>query len=519
MSEGFALGEEVMHPVFGAGRVLGMRPGRRVRVRFDRQQHLPRTVPADEVRVVPATALEILEQLGLGPDGRPLVSPEVPAPAPAAAPAPAPRPRRRRPAYLETGPLPAAPPRVLDPAGGASYVQALEALRCGVVPSQHASDYTVGRERELGRIAELLEARRGLRIAWGDYGSGKTHLLEVAEQMGLEANFLVSRITLDPSEVPPSHPQRLYRAIAEHLRTPGELETGLEPLMRRLAGSADHRLPSGPRASRFLSPYVYATWLDDPRTLDWARDYAHGAGVDPHEGRYRLDRCGWPGLPPLTLSDYRTYGRVYVHLVGTVSAWARDAGFEGLLLLFDEVEFVGSCDRLHLEFSREVLSHYAAATLPPAELGFDPEQDLYRGGHEVHRQLELRFEPDQPLAAVFALTPEPEIEQLLFGMIPGRGNDLWLDELVPAQAGELVARIATLAAAAYPGEGPPEDLLETLSADVGRMLAEGHGNARRVVQAIVHRLDARRFAERAAARAAGSGAPAEPPPRRVRGPR
>ena len=496
MIEAFAQGDEVMHPVFGAGRVLGMRPGRRVRVRFDRQLHLPRTVRVDEVRLVPAAAAEILAQLGLDSDGRPLVDPnavaEVPEPEPAA-PEPPPRPRRQRPDYLEAGPVEPAPRRVLDPSRRASYRQALEALRTGVVPSEHASDYTVGRERELGRIADLLTARTGLAIAWGDYGTGKTHLLEVAEQMGLEANFLVSRITLDPSEVPPSHPQRLYRAIAEHLRTPGELETGLDPLMRKLAESTDHRLPSGRRASRFLSPYAYAAWLDDVKTLDWARDYAHGYGVDPHEGRYRLDRCGWPGLPPLTLSDYRTYGRVYVHLVGTIAGWARDAGYEGLLLLFDEVEFVGTCDREHLEFSREVLSHYAAATLPSAELGFDPEQDLYRGGHDVHRALELRYEPDQPLVAVFALTPEPEIEALLHTMIPSRSHDLWLDDLVPEHGGELVERIAALFEVAYPGAAPPAEFLSELGADVRRMLAEGHGNARRVVQRIVNRLDVRRF--------------------------
>lgn len=503
--------DEVLHPVHGAGRVLGLRPGRRVRVRFDRQPHLPRTVRQDEVRAVPAAARDILEQMGLGPDGRRLVDPAVEAAeaaaaaaaaelaAQAAALAAAPRPRRKRPAYLDLSPAPARPARVLsasDPDQRASYRQALEALRCGVVPSEHASDYTVGRERELDHIAALLEQRSGLRVVWGDYGTGKTHLLEVAEQMALEANFLVSRVTLDPAEVPPSHPQRLYRALAEHLRTPGELETGLEPLMRRLAQSDEHRLPSGSRASRFLSPYAYAAWLDEPRTLDWARDYAHGCGVDPHEGRYRLDRCGWPGLAPLTLSDYRTYGRVYVHLVGNIASWARDAGFAGLLVLFDEVEFVGSCDREHLEFAREVLFHYAAATLDPDQLGFDPERDLYRGGHEVHRELTLRYEPDQPLAVVFALTPEPAIEELLHRMLPERTRDLWLDEIEPSHATELVERIAALFEAAYPGQGPSPELLAELGAKVAELLREGQGNARRVVQSIVHRLDAQRLAPR-----------------------
>lgn len=507
MSEALAPDDEVMHPVHGAGRVLGLRPGRRVRVRFDRQPHLPRTVREDEVRPVPAAARDILEQMGLGPDGRPLVDPVLEAAALAererlaTAAQPAPRVRRARPAYIETAPAPPRERQVhapADPTRRASYRQAVEALRCGVVPAEHASDYTVGRERELDHIAALLDVGRGLRVVWGDYGTGKTHLLEVAEQMALEANFLVSRVTLDPSEVPPSHPQRLYRALAEHLRTPGELEPGLEPLIRRLAASDDHRLPSGARASRFLSPYAYAAWLEDARTLDWAHDYAHGYAVDPHEGRYRLDRCGWPGLPPLTLSDYRTYGRVYVHLVGNIACWARDAGFAGLVVLFDEVEFVGACDREHLEFAREVLSHYAAAVLEPAELGFDPEQDLYRGGHEVHRSLPLRYEPDQPLSVVFALTPEPAIEELLHRMLPERTRDLWLDELEPAHGPELVRRIAALFEAAYPGATPDAGSLEQLGTSVGTMLAEGQGNARRVVQRIVHHLDAERLSHAAA---------------------
>jgi hypothetical protein len=474
-------GEEVVHSQWGFGTVLGFRPGNHVRVRFHDQPGLPRTVAGRQLIIVPPQP----EVVSIAD---PVEETVVEAPAD-----PSPRPRRR----AKPSPTPAAGESVESLRGLTSmeladYRQTIEALRCGVLPAKYVLDYTVGRDRPLTQVRSLLEAGRGLRIVWGEYGAGKSHLLDVAEQLALEEGYLTSRITLDRHEIPPSHPQRLYSAIARRLRYPDDLGEGLEPLLRRLLESESHYAHCGEEESRFLSPYLHALREEHPRTIDWMRDYAHGSRVNAAEGASVLRWIRWPGKQPLTLSDYRTYGRVYTHLVGTIASWARDAGFRGLVLLFDEVEFLDSMDSTLTDFAREVLAHYAAATVEPDELAFDPDQ-LYKGGHQVHREMPLRFRADQPLSVVFALTPLPEIEAMLRAMFLTEESDIFLEPLDSAEALSLVERIHALYLTAYPDFQPPGELLASIRDEVWGHIAEGEDSPRGIVKTVCFRLDGARL--------------------------
>ena len=82
----------------------------------------------------------------------------------------------------------------------------LEAMRLGVVPSAEVDTYTVGRDVELAMVDRDLEetAASGgaVRAILGDYGTGKTHLLELIRSRALAAGFLVAEATLDPVETP-----------------------------------------------------------------------------------------------------------------------------------------------------------------------------------------------------------------------------------------------------------------------------------------------------------------------------
>ena len=84
------------------------------------------------------------------------------------------------------------------------------------MPARGVRDYTVAREPELADIALLLEEGGGCRVLWGDYGAGKTHLLEAAEQLALEQGFATARVTLDPRENRPASsaaPLPAYRGL------------------------------------------------------------------------------------------------------------------------------------------------------------------------------------------------------------------------------------------------------------------------------------------------------------------
>lgn len=412
-------GDRVTHARHGPGTVEVVRTDGRVSVRFDAARELPWTVPAHELVVdgaeMPsARAIRVLRHV---------------------------------------------PPQLPLDAEHAKLRQVIEALRLGVVPASHLHEYTVGREDAVRKARELLRARQGMSLVFGDYGAGKTHFLELVEQEALEHGFVTSRVTLDQHETPLSHPQRLWRAIAGALRYPGTVRRGLLPLLECLEDDADHFHPNGRRFHRFLTPVLWAIRRKRNDLLeDVLLDYIEGQPVDAEQVNCMLRRARWSGPRLLALPDYRTYGRVYAYILGGVATWAADAGFTGACLLFDEAEQVDTFDRRRREFAYEVICHYAAASLPKKELLFDPEE-LYRGGQEVHRQLPLRFTASQPLVVFVALTPEPEI-QLMCSRLFRHDNAIELSPLSPRSRGKLVGKVVDLYRRAYGLEQPPEPHLE-----------------------------------------------------------
>jgi hypothetical protein len=485
------LGERVEHFQHGSGIVMERLAFGRLRVRFDRTPTLPRTIDRDELLAAPLPArlpeAELAGKRGLGLNrGGLKLSPALTTPPPKPAPlAPAPK---MAPEALAASALPK-----LTLSAPTAW-QTLEALRLGVVPTRGTSDYTVGRQAELEQFGQLLKIGQGCRFLWGDYGSGKTHLLETLEQVGLEANFAVARLTLDPREQALHHPLRIYQQIARSLRLPGRPVSGLSALLEALLNSPEHKQPTGKHASRFLSPCLHALAYGGEEQVELFTSYARGDDVDIAELNAALARTGWTGERLLTLSDYRTYGRMYAHLVGTLAAWSKDAGQRGLLLLFDEVERMEALTQEDRRFAREVLQHYAAIALPAEQLSFDPEK-LYKGGQPVHQALPIRFRPDQPLCAVFAVTPLEETEAFVRQVSALPELHLRLSTLHANLRGELVARIVRLYQRAYPGFVPPEGLSEQLVQHLGNLVGEGQDSQRAAVRLLVFGLDQARLSQ------------------------
>jgi hypothetical protein len=449
-------GQEVTHPIYGSGVVVAIRDRDRAKVRFEGRERLPLTLPERDLGRM-ETATESTGKLAGSSSGQP-----------------------------------AAPGRDASADEIADLRQTVEALRLGVVPRGYVRDYTVAREKELDDFESLLGAGRGLRLVWGDYGAGKTHLLDLYEQMALEQGFVTTRVTLNPKETPPSHPQRLFREIVRSLRYPGVPGEGLDPLFLELADSPDHVFPGGQRASRVLSPVLLASRHPETEAASWAEDYIGGYPMDIDYGSRELRRIGWTGSRPLALSDYRTYGRMYVHLVGTLAAWAGDAGFAGLVVLFDEVEYVDMARGESRNLAKEVLQHYAAITLPGEKLAFDPE-DLYRGGHAVHRQLPLRFDEEQRLLVLMALTPLPEAQAIAGQILVDRVDDLDLTLLTGRHFGELARRVALLYTRAYPGYALDTRTTVRISEAAIENAVLGDGSPRETVRQTVMELDAHRL--------------------------
>ena len=351
--------------------------------------------------------------------------------------------------------------------------QALEALRLGVVPTAGLDSLTVARDAEIDAIRALLQQDRGLLMLSGGYGTGKTHLIEVAENLALRANCLVARASFDPVEVPPSHPLRLYRALARGLRYPDSNRQGLQPLLEALAERPAHHRPGGRLAHRYLTP---AAWSQKFGDEELAQDMvAYVQGQLP-QAQKRLDSQlryhRWHGYKLLALPDYRSFGQIMAYLLGGIAVWAREAGYRGLLVLVDEAEYLERLRKVAREWATNVLRYLACASLNPEDLAFDP-RDTYRGGQRVHRALPERFRPDQPLAVVCAFTPHPAFQDVLAGFVADQRRLLELEPIPLAELSRLTDRILVLCRQAYPQLRPPEAHRRVIKSCLARAFRRG----------------------------------------------
>ena len=285
------------------------------------------------------------------------------------------------------------------------HLQTLEALRLGVVSRVGVEELTVARDQELEVVrqdlAEVPE-QGAARVFLGDYGTGKTHLLELIEQLALSQNFLVSRVVLDEEEVPPSHPQRVYRALCRGLRYPGLSAQGLGHLLE-----AQPKL--GP-LHHYFSP-VLAYWKalpeEDPlrdSLLEWIEGHPGQSNQELEVALRSATRVRGQRL--YALKDYRPWAHIYGYMVGGLAVAAQKAGYAGLVVLFDEAEFYALLNSQSREFADLVFGYYATAALGEQRSHFSLAH-AKRGGQSIHRSFPPLYSKNQPLYTVFALTEHP----------------------------------------------------------------------------------------------------------------
>lgn len=398
-----SVGDILEHPIWGKGRIRAILDGgRRWQVLFDSAPRLPRMVVAAQFEARPERQL----------------------------------------------------PNIDFQAPGPSLRQALEALRLGVVPAVGLEALTVGRTEELARLGNLIQEGRGMLLLSGNYGTGKTHLIEMIESHALAARLCVARATFDPVEVPPSHPLRLYRALIRGMRYPDTPGEGLEPLLQRLIGRESHVKPGGARFHRYLSAALWSMEHGDAELREGVTSFVQGQLIQANDEINRdLRRFGWAGPSLLALPDFRTFGQIMAYMLGGVAAWATDAGYRGLLVLADEAEYLDQLETTSKDMATNVLKYLAMASLPRESLPFDP-QAVYRGGQSIHRDIPERFAPDQQLSVVCAFTPNPGISAVLKDIV--RDDAIVPLRPIPAHELDLLAdRIFALYREAWPTLDPP----------------------------------------------------------------
>ncbi len=219
--------------------------------------------------------------------------------------------------------------------------QLIEALRVGVAPVQHIQELTIGLAAERASLREALNQAHqnggGVRAVIGDYGFGKSHIVELAAQEGLKREFLVATVSLDLLELPPHRAFDIYNGLMHHLRYHDSDERGLDPLLTKAIGT--------PRLLEQLSALTAVEW--DPLAAALAAmgnttsSRQRSAWAEWLMGGRRvplMNRTVPRGIKFPSIYRIGHNARQIAYLLSGISVLARLTGYSGLCILIDEAE-------------------------------------------------------------------------------------------------------------------------------------------------------------------------------------
>lgn len=219
--------------------------------------------------------------------------------------------------------------------------QLLEALRVGIAPAQHIQELTIGLVEERASLTAALNRAHqtggAVRAIVGDYGFGKSHIVELTTQEALKRNFLVATASLDLVELPAHKAFDIYGELLRHLRYPNDDERGPAPLF---AAAADN-----PRIAQQMHELAMAA----PDPLLAVLSVANGTlSARQRQGwlqwllNGRSNEAMKKSMPRKfklpSLYRQGNNARQIAYLLNGLSVLARLVGYSGLCLLIDEAE-------------------------------------------------------------------------------------------------------------------------------------------------------------------------------------
>ncbi|HEY2105888.1 MAG TPA: BREX system ATP-binding domain-containing protein, partial [Candidatus Binataceae bacterium] len=235
------------------------------------------------------------------------------------------------------------------------YRRALEALRNGV-PNRDAVRVVGCAQAEIERrlrqglelADEHLEKDKQVRgmLVTGDFGAGKSHLLQYLQHLALMENFVCSRVVIS-KETQLSDPAKVFKAAIESAQVPGLIGQAIQEIAARLRrDSADyaglrrwcerHAATHGPLFAATL--LIHERLGGDPEMVEKIVGFWSGEalGVGPIRRGLKQAGADFPhrvrSVPARELA---------LHRFSFVPQLFLAAGYRGWVLLLDEVELIG----------------------------------------------------------------------------------------------------------------------------------------------------------------------------------
>lgn len=237
----------------------------------------------------------------------------------------------------------------------------VEELRKGSVPVEYVPLFTVGRKNWLTFIEDDLEnyiAQGGSKVRFvsGNYGDGKTHFMSVIRHLAMEKGFAVSFVVLT-REVPIHKFETVYQTIVRQLR--GNFKgTGIRNLLEAWLDELAKTPIQGKKAESEKSRAALAAELQNIEGMDINFANALTAlvnnrfapmakGEEEARAAAREVLLHWFEGGKVTKRELKPF-QIYEflnktnskHFLNALILFLRRAGYQGLILLMDEMETV-----------------------------------------------------------------------------------------------------------------------------------------------------------------------------------
>ncbi|MEM5871762.1 MAG: DUF2791 family P-loop domain-containing protein [Candidatus Aenigmatarchaeota archaeon] len=206
----------------------------------------------------------------------------------------------------------------------------IESMRLGVVPYERVENFLYGREKEKSIINDWLKSEDAkILLVEGDYGTGKTHLLQYIIYKALCESFATAWVEMDPNETPFHKPKLVYSGLMK--RFSFLLDGDFKDFQEFVNFLKRKRL----LVDNFYFKHLYRS--SDEAYLDWitARENVIRP-LENDDGKYvqTFD----PDIPPMF--DYTNATNIYTYLLSSFGWATLKIGLKGFLLVFDEAETI-----------------------------------------------------------------------------------------------------------------------------------------------------------------------------------
>ncbi len=287
----------------------------------------------------------------------------------------------------------------------------IEAFRLGIVPYDCVENFIFGRKKEVDYLSEWLHhPEYSTMLVAGEYGSGKTHILDYAFAKALKEGYATAYLETDFNEVPLYKPKRVYSQFIKNFRYRSK-ENGYIGGFRHFLKEAISRGAFGNH--RY---FKYLIGNDHEALWDWIEASESSGRPQSWSNKWETyERNKYSYLP--CLYNYNNVANLYCYLLSSLGWVAKKyLGLKGMLLLFDETETLGMANNKQMLDARNFLEALHSTARNETQMLKAPK---YTNFNYYSCLYDIPFLFDQPsgLKLIFAVTPlRPSAETNTFSL-------------------------------------------------------------------------------------------------------